>query len=109
MSVLRHPGVVLAAGAALLGLTLWAQQPGPRQERIRGGILLYVLAPDQIPAIDNPQFVTAEEADAFMQPDEPVLGIYDGEVAKAYSLWQLDHHEIVNDSTPGFGPIAVTW
>ncbi|MFQ5724085.1 MAG: DUF3179 domain-containing (seleno)protein [Terriglobia bacterium] len=108
MSVLRHPGVVLA-GAALLGLALWAQRPAPRQEHIHGGILLHVLPPDRIPAIDNPQFVTAEEAEAFMQPDEPVLGIYDGEVAKAYSLWQLDHHEIVNDSTPGFGPIAVTW
>jgi len=43
-----------------------------------------------------------------MAPDEPVLGVsLDGE-AKAYSLWQLDSHEIVNDSLAGTA-IAVTW
>jgi hypothetical protein len=34
--------------------------------------------------------------------------VFDGTVAKAYSLWQLDHHEIVND-TLGDVPIATTW
>ncbi|MBI2882481.1 MAG: DUF3179 domain-containing protein [Candidatus Methylomirabilis oxyfera] len=32
----------------------------------------------------------------------------DGKVAKAYSLWQLNHHEIVNDRI-GTLPVAVTW
>ncbi len=44
-----------------------------------------------------------------MAPDEPVLGLFDGQVAKAYSLWHLDRHEIVNDKFPGFGAVAVTW
>jgi len=87
--------------------TLVAQ--GPRQERVGDGVLLHVLPPDRIPAIDNPQFVAAKEADRFMQPEEPVLGLFDGKVAKAYSLWQLDQHEIVNDSLPGLGAVAVTW
>ena len=39
---------------------------------------------------------------------EPVLGIVlDGE-ALAYSLWQLDAHEIVNDEIKGTA-IAATW
>jgi hypothetical protein len=43
-----------------------------------------------------------------MRPKEPVLGVVvDGE-ARAYSLWQLDAHEIVNDEIAG-SAIAATW
>jgi hypothetical protein len=62
---------------------------------------------DAIPAIDRPTFVTAADA-RFMQPREYVIGITDGSVAKAYSTWQLNAHEIVNDTLNG-RPIAVTW
>lgn len=99
-------GVALGA---VLAFHLSAQRPGVRQERLGDGVLLHVLPPDQIPAINNPGFVPAAEANRFMRDHEPVLGVFDGKVAKAYSLWQLDHHEIVNDSTPGYGPIAITW
>lgn len=98
---------VITLVGALLGLALGAQPP--RAERIGDGILLHVLQFDAIPAIDNPQFVSAAEGDKFMRKNEPVLGVFDGQVAKAYSLWQLDRHEIVNDRTPAYGPIAVTW
>ncbi len=84
-------------------------KPEPKQEQVGDGILMHILEPDAIPAIDDPQFVSAKEAKAFMHPNEPVLGLYDGKVAKAYSLWHLDRHEIVNDSLPGLGPVAVTW
>lgn len=104
----RHRFMILGLGG-LLALAAAAQRPQPQQERVGDGILLHVLPPDRIPAIDNPQFVSAAEADKFLRPDEPVLGVFDGKIAKAYSLWQLDQHEIVNDSTPGHGPIAVTW
>lgn len=67
-----------------------------------------VLPARLIPAVDEPEFVPAIDAAEFMQEDEPVLGLDDGAVAKAYSLWMLDRHEIVNDATPE-GPIAVTW
>ena len=43
-----------------------------------------------------------------MSDDEPVLGVVVGRDARAYSLWHLDRHEIVND-TIGKLPIAVTW
>lgn len=107
MTVFRGLLIVLLGGLAALSCA--AQRPEPRTERVGDGVLLHVLPPDRIPAIDNPQFVSAAEADKVMRQDEPVLGIFDGQVAKAYSLWQLDGHEIVNDSTPGHGPIAVTW
>jgi hypothetical protein len=43
-----------------------------------------------------------------MRDDEPVVGIIANGVAKAYSTWHLDHHEIVNDTVAG-RPVAVTW
>jgi len=95
--------------AGVLGLGLAAQRSAPRTEKVGDGVLLHVLPFDRIPALDNPRFVSAAEADKLMREDEPVLGVFDGTVAKAYSLWQLDHHEIVNDRTPQLGPIAVTW
>ena len=75
---------------------------------IDGDTLFKLLEPDAIPAIRNPQFVSGAAADSQMSPEEPVLGLeYKGEY-RAYSLWQLDHHEIVNDFI-GDTPIAVTW
>ncbi len=66
-----------------------------------------LLAPDAIPSIDEPKFVRASEA-KFMDDDEPVVGVVVGGVARAYSTWHLDHHEIVND-TIASQPLAVTW
>jgi len=102
-------GVAGLAALATLVLPAAAQRPEPRMEKVGDGVLLHVLPPDGIPAINQPQFVSAAEGDKFMAADEPVLGLFDGEVAKAYSLWQLDHHEIVNDRLPKFGAVAVTW
>jgi len=75
---------------------------------IQGSPILTVLPMDAIPALDNPKYAPAAEADHFMRPDEPVLGITDGRTAKGYSTWQLNHHEIVND-TLGDLPLAITW
>lgn len=104
----RWTQAVLAALAGL-ALALAAQPQQPRAEKVGDGVLLHVLPPDRIPAINQPEFVPAAEADKFMAGDEPVLGLFDGEVAKAYSLWQLDRHEIVNDRLPKMGAVAVTW
>ena len=100
--------ILVAAGILASGL-LFAQRRQMEGEKIGDGMLYTVLPPDRIPAINNPVFVSAKEGDKFMAPDEPVLGLFDGKVAKAYSLWHLDRHEIVNDSLPGMGPVAVTW
>ncbi len=86
-----------------------AQPPDPEVHGTFEGDPMYtLLALDAIPAIRTPEFVSGEAADQQMQDDEPVLGVViDGE-AHAYSLWQLDHHEIVND-TLGGRAIAATW
>ncbi len=76
---------------------------------IVGGDPVYeVLPAGAIPAITDPVFVTGEEAVQQMSPEEPVMGLLYGGEARAYSLWQLDTHEIVNDEIGGT-PIAVTW
>ena len=70
--------------------------------------IVTLLPPDAIPSIDNPVFLTAEEADEEYAPQEMVLGVsIDGD-HRAYSSSHLDSHEIVND-TVGGRPIAVTW
>ena len=56
----------------------------------------------------EPEFLSGEEAAAQMSPDEMVMGILVGGEARAYSLWHLDAHEIVNDTIAGT-PIAATW
>lgn len=79
----------------------------PRVTEIENDRVHRLLAPDAIPSIDAPRFVRASDA-KFMDDDEPVVGVVIGGVAKAYSTWHLDHHEIVND-TIASTPLAVTW
>lgn len=76
---------------------------------IEGAPMYDVVPLDGIPSIDEPVFVSADEATSFMADEEPVLGVIgrDG-TAKAYSSWQLEGHEIVNDLIDG-EPYAVTW
>ena len=63
---------------------------------------------DAIPAILEPEFVSAEEADAELDPQSLVMGLsIDGD-HRAYSIPTLSSHEIVND-TVGGKPVAVTW
>ena len=75
---------------------------------VDGDPVVRLLPPDAIPAIDDPEFVPADKADRFMLDDEEVLGVVHGGVAKAYSLWHLDRHEIVNDTLKET-PVGVTW
>ena len=79
----------------------------PKLSSFEGDKVYSLLAPDRIPAIDEPSLVAAKEAD-FMADEEWVLGVTNGEEARAYSLWHLDRHEIVNDALGG-EPIAATW
>ena len=70
--------------------------------------IVTLLPPDAIPAIDNPRFVTAEEADRQLTLSDLVIGVsIDGE-HRAYGAAFLSAHEIVND-TLGGRAIAVTW
>lgn len=63
---------------------------------------------DGIPPIDDPKFVTVEEADAWLQPQEPVILFQVGGDARAYPLQILMWHEIVNDEV-GDVPVTVTF
>ncbi len=60
---------------------------------------------DGIPAIDQPRFVTAAEAD-YLQPDSRLIGIDIDGVASAYPLAILNWHEVVNDRTAGQGVVV---
>lgn len=90
-------------------MSVEAQRPKPEVVATVGGDEVYQVLPvGAIPAIDRPEFLSGAEADQQMRPEEPVLGVVvDGE-ARAYSLWQLDAHEIVNDRIAGKA-IAATW
>ena len=70
--------------------------------------LQLVLPKDAIRAIDRPNFEPAREADRLMASDELVIGLVGEREQRAYSTWQLDRYEIVNDVFEG-RPIAVTW
>lgn len=64
--------------------------------------------PDGIPPIDDPQFISVSEADAWLADTEAVVVIeIDGD-ARAYPAQILIWHEIVNDLVGGV-PVAVTY
>jgi hypothetical protein len=70
--------------------------------------IITLLPMDAIPAIDNPEFLSASEADSEYAPDELVIGVeFDGD-ARAYSVSYLSRHEIVNDTVGGVA-LSVTW
>ena len=87
-----------------------ASQDGPKKagsgfESVPADVTV-LLPRDGIPAIWDPQFIEAEDAD--MPADAEVIGVaFNGE-AHAYSINLLDRHEIVNDVVGG-RKIAATW
>ena len=70
--------------------------------------LITLLGFDGIPAILDPDFVSVDEAQAWMDSDERVLGLSINGDNRAYSVRMLSRHEIVNDVVGG-KPVAVTW
>ena len=70
--------------------------------------IITVLGYDAIPAILNPEFAAATEAEEWMAPSEQVIGLSVNGDHRAYSIPLLSRHEIVND-TVGGKPVAVTW
>ena len=70
--------------------------------------IVTLLGFDAIPAILDPEFVSVDEADEWMDSDELVLGLSINGDSRAYSVPMLSSHEIVND-TVGGRKVAVTW
>ena len=58
--------------------------------------------------IDEPQYVAAEEADAFMSDEEVVLGLQVAGELRAYPINYLNAHEMVREQLGGL-PLLVTW
>lgn len=85
----------------LLSMTFFASAADLNKDPIRT-----ILSFDAIPAITEPQFVSAIEAE--LDDDAPVIGVTFNDESHAYSLYLLNGHEIVNDVVGG-KKIATTW
>ncbi len=70
--------------------------------------IVTLLGFDAIPAILDPRFAAASDADDWMAPNELVLGVSINGDNRAYSIPFLSSREIVNDVVGG-EKIAVTW
>ena len=62
---------------------------------------------DGIPSIDNPVFAEVSDSD-FVSDSDTVIGLHINGEAKAYPLFILVWHEIVNDRVGGM-PVSVTY
>jgi hypothetical protein len=98
MHVIAWSAIVVTAVASLVAL-------GGTQEDDK---LHVVLPRDAIPAISDPEFEPVSRAERAMADEELVVGLVGEREQRAYSTWQLDRHEIVNDTFEG-RPVAVTW
>ncbi|MCB7128965.1 MAG: DUF3179 domain-containing protein [Candidatus Brocadiales bacterium] len=98
---------ILGLCAAFLG-GLQLYQAVARGVEVDPMEILSVLPEDAIRSIDNPKFVSGEKADKQMREDEPVIGLKMNSEMKAYPLYVLSAHEIVNDVIAE-KHIAVTW
>ena len=67
-----------------------------------------VIPPDAIPAIDEPRFLSLEEASDWLSAESPVIAFERNGDARAYPLEILTWHEIVNDVVGG-EPVIVTY
>jgi hypothetical protein len=63
---------------------------------------------DVIPSIDEPKFISPDEAAQWLADNEPVISLEINGDARAYPLQILTWHEIVND-TVGDVPVIVTF
>ena len=99
----------LVVGFSLATSAAAQQRPQPKVVATIAGEDVYEVLPlGAIPAIDDPAYLTGKAADQQMQPGEMVLGVVVNGEERAYSLWQLDAHEIVNDRLAGTA-VAATW
>jgi len=113
----RSHRVLTASVATLVGLGATACQPGAEspapdaaETTVTGaeafhGVLEY-RARDAKLALVRPTFVSAAEAG--LADGVSVVGVFAGGEARAYPLYVLKNHQVVND-TLGDLPIAASW
>ena len=83
--------------------TNFSKRNVPYNEIFSGGV-----PRDGIPPIDDPRFVSVEDADEWLEEKEPVIALEIEGEAKAYPLQILTWHEIANDTLAGV-PVSVTF
>lgn len=74
----------------------------PREQILAGGP-----PKDGIPALLNPSFIPAKDAD-YLQDNDRVIGVVVNGEARAYPINILNWHEAVNDTVAGV-PLVVTF
>ena len=101
--------MVLRAGLVRERVTL-EPVAAPRADlgAIREFDIITVLGKDAIRAILDPRFITAQEAQGRIHPEESVIGLSIKGESKAYPTAILSAREIANDVVGGV-PLAVTW
>jgi hypothetical protein len=82
-----------------------AEEPEPL---VYLGQMVDVLPPDAITPIDDPRFVSQEQASAWLVGREPVVALEISGEARAYPVQILTKHEIVNDQVAGT-PVTITY
>ena len=108
LSILLSACAVASQTISMLDTQPSSTQTGPDIPEEREFEIITLLPFDGIPAIDDPEFLNAQQADEEYAPDELVIGVEFNGDARAYSIPLLSSHEIVND-TVGGEKIAVTW
>jgi hypothetical protein len=73
-----------------------------------GELLALLPVRDGIPALDDPKYISPEEAAAWLAGVEPVIAFEQNGDARAYPLQIMTYHEIVNDMV-GDLPVTVTF
>ena len=94
--------LLLASSLGVLGA---AAPPATPSDEVPDGVKM-LLRRGAIPAVFEPRFVSADEAD--ISDDAWVLGVVINGEAHAYSLNLLNSHEVVNDVF-GDVPVAAVW
>ena len=98
--------IVLTACSSQTGGTHTDTTQNNVSRSLTDGIVSGGVPKDGIPSIDNPAFITADEAR--LGEDDVVFGVAKNGTAKAYPQDILVHHEIVNDQING-NNVSVTY
>lgn len=88
-------GFILSLSLLSLGFDL-RNSSVPAEEIQEGGVPV-----DGVPAINQPSWVSREEADDFLDPEDEVVGLVIGRTIRAYPFRILNWHQVVNDSAEG--------
>ncbi len=113
--------IVITAGCGCLAAGCATLASGPSKERVvshseRRSVtptgsepfhdMIQYRARDAKPAIFDPELLAADEP--MIAPGTKVIGVFIGGEARAYPLFILNNHQIVNDKVGGV-PLSASW